>query len=100
MPMAGLRSLNPDVVCHKFGFPGSKLYLPQTCTVAVVDEFMSVQDFVASGALPGTVSLLQFLRWNIFLSSGDDLWRGNTVCIECVAYPADRLSGLLTTLQT
>ena len=78
LPMEGFRSMNYGVNCERLG--GQRLCLPLTCPTSVVEAMQSVQDLVESGDL-GTVTMTQFMAWNMFLSERATVLKGDTVCV-------------------
>lgn len=68
--------------CDKYSLRGKRLCLPPTCETVLVDEMMSVQDFVQRGGLlPNGTTLGEFLSWNRCVSRITVLAANDSVCI-------------------
>lgn len=93
LPSAGLRSLNIGMPCQDIS--GYQICLPLNCTRLVVEENIMARQLAESSILSSIdVSPIQFWTWNIFLSSGDMVLAGDSICISYV------LTFLSTALST
>lgn len=79
-PTAGVRRLNPELPCHDLR--GQTVCSPVTCTRLIVGQQISARAFASSTALSTIgVTEVQFWTWNLFLSMGDVLQAGDSVCV-------------------
>lgn len=79
LPMACLRSFNPGLPYDAISLRNQRLCVPLTCETVVVDEIMSIQDFVQNEL--EDVALFQFLEWNKCLHQSSIILKRDRVCV-------------------
>lgn len=77
--MECVRNFNPLLYGQAHDLRGRTLCVPLTCDVAVVDETISVLDYVEN--VLEDVTVYQFLMWNKCLHRSSTLGKRETVCV-------------------